>query len=67
MKQFRCADIVPGCSATVRAKSVDEVIAVATGHLQSRWHSFAASPDLTARVTKGVGDVSLLRVLFDRY
>lgn len=66
MKQFRCADIVPGCSATVRAKSVDEVIAIATGHLQSV-HSFAASPDLTARVTKGVGDVSLLRVLFDRY
>lgn len=66
MKQFRCADIVPGCSATVRAKNVDEVIAIATGHLESV-HGFAASADLARQVTDGVTDVSLLRVLFDRY
>ena len=66
MKQFRCADIVPGCSATVRARRTDEVISTATGHLLSV-HDLSTTRELTERVTHGVTTISLLRALFDTH
>lgn len=66
MKQFRCADIVPGCSATVRARRADEVVATATGHLLSV-HDLATTPELTERVNQGVSTISLFRALFDTH
>lgn len=65
MKQFRCADIVPGCAATVRARSVDEVVAIATDHLHSI-HEFELSDSLSGRVRQGVTNVPLWRSLFER-
>ena len=49
MKKFRCADIVPGCNAAVRTKTIDEVVAQAGGHLTSV-HGLASGPDLSYRV-----------------
>lgn len=65
MKQFRCADIVPGCSAEVRARRADEVVAVATGHLASV-HGFTPDDDLRARVRAGVSTTGFLSSLLAR-
>jgi predicted small metal-binding protein len=64
MKQFRCADIVPGCSATVRMKRTDDVVPAAVGHLVSV-HSLDESSDLEQRVREHVTNVNPLRALFD--
>lgn len=65
MKQFRCADIVPGCSATVRLKHTDDVVPEAVEHLVSV-HSLDKSSDLERRVRERVTNVNPLRALFDR-
>jgi predicted small metal-binding protein len=65
MKQFRCADIVPGCSATVRSKHADDVVSKALGHLVSV-HSLDESNDLAKQVRERMTNVNPLRVLFDR-
>jgi predicted small metal-binding protein len=66
MKQFRCADIVPGCSATVRLKQVDDVVSTALGHLTSV-HSLDRSDELAKRVLEHVTNVNPLRSFFDRH
>ena len=65
MKQFRCADIVPGCSATVRSKHADDVVSKAPGHLVGV-HSLDESNDLAKQVRERVTNVNPLRALFDR-
>ena len=66
MKQFRCADIVPGCSATVRLKHTDDVVPAALSHLKSV-HSLDESSDLERQVRDHVTNVNPLRALFDRH
>lgn len=66
MKQFRCADIVPGCTASVRATSVDQVVALASAHLHDT-HHLEESPDLLGRVKERVTNESLLQVLRHRF
>jgi predicted small metal-binding protein len=66
MKQFRCADIVPGCSATVRLKHADDVVPAALGHLINV-HSLDESSDLEKRVREHVTNVNPIRALFDRH
>ena len=66
MKQFRCADIVPGCSATVRLKLADDVVPAALAHLISV-HSLEESNDLAKRVREHVTNVNPIRALFDRH
>jgi len=66
MKQFRCADIVPGCSATVRFKQVDDVVSNALGHLTSA-HSLDKSDELAKRVLERVTNVNPLRSFFERH
>jgi predicted small metal-binding protein len=66
MKQFRCADIVPGCSATVRLKQVDDVVSTALGHLTSV-HSLDKSEELTKRVRERVTNANPLRSFFERH
>ena len=34
MKEFHCGDVVPGCGATFRAGSVDELMAHGALHVQ---------------------------------
>jgi predicted small metal-binding protein len=65
MKQFRCADIVPGCSATVRLKHTDDVVPAAVRHLISV-HSLDESSGLEQQVRDHVTNVNPLRALFDR-
>jgi predicted small metal-binding protein len=65
MKQFRCADIVPGCSATIRLKHADDVVSTALGHLTSV-HSLDESNDLSKQVLEHVTNVNPLRALFER-
>lgn len=66
MKQFRCADIVPGCKAAVRAATIDEVVAIASSHLHDT-HSLDSSPELVANVRQRVSNESLLQVLRHRF
>jgi predicted small metal-binding protein len=66
MKQFRCADIVPGCSATVRLKHADDVVSTALGHLISV-HGLDESNDLAKQVVEHMTNVNPLRALFDRH
>ena len=65
MKQFRCADIVPGCDATVRLKQADDVVSTALGHLHSV-HNLDESDDLAKRVLERVTNVNPLRAFFER-
>lgn len=66
MKQFRCADIVPGCSATIRLKHADDVVPAALSHLTSV-HNLNESSDLGQQVRDHVTNVNPLRALFDRH
>jgi predicted small metal-binding protein len=66
MKQFRCADIVPGCSATVRLKQTDDVVSTAVGHLISV-HNLDESTDLAKQVRERVTNVNPLRALFGHH
>jgi predicted small metal-binding protein len=65
MKKFRCADIVPGCNAAVRAKVIDEVVAQAGGHLTSV-HGLAWGHDLSNRVRQHVISESFVQSLLRR-
>ncbi len=53
MKQFLCADIVPGCAATVRSRRTERVVTIASGHLESV-HGLAPDDALRERVRAGV-------------
>jgi predicted small metal-binding protein len=66
MKQFRCADIVPGCSATVRSKDADDVVSTALEHLISV-HNLDESNDLANQVLERVTNVNPLRALFEHH
>jgi predicted small metal-binding protein len=66
MKQFRCADIVPGCSATVRLKQTDDVVTTAVGHLISV-HNLDESTDLAKQVREHMTNVNPIRALFHRH
>lgn len=65
MKQFRCADIVPGCSAVVKMRKRDDVVATALGHLASV-HSLSETPDLVRQVRAGVANLNPLVTMFSR-
>lgn len=62
MKQFRCADIVPGCEATVRARRVERVVTIAIGHLGSA-HGLVPDEALGERVRARVTATSLVASL----
>jgi len=66
MKQFLCADIVPGCSAKVRMKQTDDVVSTAVGHLISV-HNLDESTDLAKQVREHVTNVNPFRALIDRH
>ncbi len=65
MKQFRCADIVPGCEAAVRARRARDVVSIATGHLESV-HGLVPDDALRERVMAGVTSSGLAASLFAR-
>jgi predicted small metal-binding protein len=60
VKQFDCADVVPGCGATFRAGSVAEVLE--HGKMHSIWaHGMSEAdfgPELTAMAESVVRDVA---------
>ena len=59
MKEFDCADVVPGCGARFRADTAEELIAHGTVHAQ--WaHGLTGPqmpPEVTAAVRAGMRDV----------
>ena len=60
MKQFDCADVVPGCGATFRARTADEVLALGRAHAVAD-HGLTAeayTPELEAAVRALVRDAA---------
>jgi predicted small metal-binding protein len=59
VKEFDCADVVPGCGARFRADTAEELITLGTVH--ARWaHGLTDSPmppELLARVHAAIRDV----------
>jgi predicted small metal-binding protein len=59
VKEFDCADVVPGCDARFRAGSADELIALGTVH--ATWaHGLTEPqmpPEVIAAVRAGLRDV----------
>jgi predicted small metal-binding protein len=50
MKQFSCGDVIPGCSATFRASSEDEILKSVAEHA-NKDHGISSVPDeLVAKV-----------------
>ena len=48
MKEFHCADIVPGCGASFRAASDDELIAI--GRVHAAMHHDVHGTDYTPAI-----------------
>jgi len=60
MKQFDCADVVPGCGASFRAATADEVIVLGRAHA-ARDHGLAPAdytPELEAHVRSLIRDAA---------
>jgi predicted small metal-binding protein len=59
MKQFDCADVIPGCGASFRAETATEVMQHGRNH--AMWaHGLTEAeltPELLAAVASGVRDV----------
>ena len=49
MKQFRCGDVVPGCSATFHGAE-DEILAEVAGHAQRDHGMTEVGPELVEAV-----------------
>lgn len=60
MKQFNCADVVPGCGAVFRGRSADEVVAAGRAHAFADHGLTAAgyTPELEAAVRGFIRDVA---------
>lgn len=60
MKQFDCADIVPGCGAGFRAATADEIIALGRVHaaVHHGVHGAAYTPELEAATRACIRDAA---------
>ncbi len=60
MKEFDCADLVPGCGASFRAASADELIAI--GRVHAAFHhgvsGDAYTPEIEAWTRSRIRDVA---------
>ena len=60
MKQFDCADVVPGCGAGFRAATADEIVAL--GRVHAAFHhgvvGDAYTPELEAHVRTLIRDAA---------
>ena len=61
MKQFDCADVVPGCGASFRAASADELIAIGRVHAAHHHgvHGDDYTPEIEAAVRSLIREVEL--------
>jgi predicted small metal-binding protein len=55
-KEFRCGDLMPGCSAVVEGKDEAEVMAKAAEHAKSVHGLQQITPDLAAKVRSAMKD-----------
>jgi predicted small metal-binding protein len=50
MREFRCAVIVPGCDAVLRAASDEEIVAVAAEHSRALHGIDEVPPEIVDRI-----------------
>ena len=55
MKTLACGELVPGCAATIRAETEDEILAQAGRHAVEV-HDLAVTPELVAQVRAHIRD-----------
>ena len=60
MKQFACADVVPGCDAVFRARTADEIITAGRAHATAAHGLTEAeyTPELEAAVRVLIRDAA---------
>ncbi|WP_299954299.1 DUF1059 domain-containing protein [uncultured Modestobacter sp.] len=60
MKQFDCADLVPGCVGSFRAATADEIIALGRVHaaIHHDLHGEDYTPEIEAAVRSLIRDVT---------
>lgn len=54
MKQFACGDVVPGCTASFRGDSVEDILGQVAGHARSAHGMASVSPELVEQVTAAI-------------
>lgn len=55
MKTLACGDLVPGCPATIRAETDDEILAQAGRHATEA-HGLTVTPELVEQVRAHIRD-----------
>lgn len=53
-KEFRCGDVMPGCTTVIEGKDEKEVMAKAAGHAKSAHNMNTISPDFADKVKKAI-------------
>jgi predicted small metal-binding protein len=56
MKQLRCGDLMPGCSAVIEGKDVAEVMAKGAEHARKEHGMATIPPDVAAKVQAAIRD-----------
>lgn len=58
MKAFACGSVVPGCTATFVAESIDEVVAQVERHAQHAHGMGNVPPSVLDQVRRSIGDLA---------
>ena len=54
MKQFRCADVVPGCETTIQAESDDQILEQVAEHARDAHGMDEVPPEVQERVRASI-------------
>ncbi len=53
-KEFRCGDVVPGCSTVIEGKDDKEVMAKATEHAKNAHQMTSIPPEVASKVQQAI-------------
>lgn len=57
MREFACANVVPGCDGVVRGETDDDVLAAAAEHAASAHGMSEVPPEVVSAIRDGITDV----------